>query len=607
MKTSRVFLIAVLAVLSASCSTKNGDESPVREETSQTWSPEVMETPETSPQEGEGRAAEAPRDILPQEESRTDAVSARPDGKRKAGGPACAPHPTREYKRYRPHDDRPHYQWYGGAPDTESYNYLGENPFLRAAGNPLSTFSADVDTASYANVRRFINQGTLPPRDAVRIEELVNYFDYSYPEPGRGKPFHAAVEVARAPWAPEHKLVRVAIRARDAKRERRAASNLVFLLDVSGSMRAPSKLPLVKESMLTLLDMLGSRDRVAIVVYSGAAGLALESTPADRKARIRAAIERLEAGGSTAGGAGIDLAYSVARRNLIRGGINRVIMCTDGDFNVGVADEGTLSRIVEARAKSGVFLTVLGFGMGNYKDSMLEKLSNRGNGVFGYVDTVREARKHMVDQVQGTLVTVAKDVKIQVEFNPAKVAAYRLVGYENRMLHREDFSDDRKDAGDMGAGHRVTAFYEVVPRGGRIEAGEQRHGDWRTTDGEADADGERQEAGEMMFVKIRYKEPHGHRSRLLTFPVRDADRDFHSASREFRFAAAVAEFGLILRESEYRGRASLRQVRDIAAASIGSDARGLRRGFLKLVREAERLAARCEIGETTRRDWRSSF
>ena len=351
---------------------------------------------------------------------------------------------------------------------TESYARVAENAFVRVSQEPLATFSIDVDTASYSNVRRFLNMNQLPPADAVRIEELVNYFTYDYARPSGVHPIGASMEVADAPWNSRHRLVRIGIKARDIDAKQRPPSNLVFLIDVSGSMNTPQKLPLVKSGLKMLVDQLGENDMVSIVVYAGTSGLVLPPTSGERKDVIAQAIDNLQAGGSTNGGAGIQLAYQQATDNFIRGGVNRVILVTDGDFNVGITSQGDLTRLIEDRAKSGVFLSVLGFGMGNLKDSTMERLADMGNGHYAYIDTLNEARKVLVEEMSNTLVTVAKDVKIQVDFNPARVEAYRLIGYENRVLRPEDFNNDLKDAGEMGAGHAVTALFEIVPRGGSV-------------------------------------------------------------------------------------------------------------------------------------------
>jgi Ca-activated chloride channel family protein len=470
--------------------------------------------------------------------------------------------------------------------NTESYDHLPENPFLDARRNPLSTFSIDVDTASYSNVRRFLRMGELPPAGAVRIEEMINYFPYDYPRPAGNEPFAVDVEVADAPWNPNHRLVRVGIGGMELSERNRPAGNLVFLLDVSGSMQAPNKLPLLKSAMKMLVDNLGADDRVSIVVYAGAAGLALPSTPAGDRVAILEAIDALEAGGSTAGGAGIRLAYSVARDNRIDGGINRVILCTDGDFNVGVSSESELVRLIEGEAADGIFLTVLGFGMGNYKDSGLEKLADEGNGNYAYIDTRHEARKVLVEQAGGTLVTIAKDVKIQVEFNPALVQAYRLVGYENRVLRAQDFNDDTKDAGEIGAGHTVTALYEIVPPGVEIDlpdVDDLKYQDVPAVSGDADG-------AELLTLKVRYKAPDGDTSRLLSFPVEDDGLSIAAASDDFRFAAAVAGFGMALRRSEHLNGWKLGGVVELAREGLGADSHGYRAEFVELVEEARTLS-----------------
>ncbi|MBC8010838.1 MAG: VWA domain-containing protein [Burkholderiales bacterium] len=493
--------------------------------------------------------------------------------------------------------------------DAEGYDAIRENRFVRAASAPLSTFSIDVDTASYSNVRRFLNEGRLPPRDAVRIEELINYFPYRYASPaaaggGSRAPFAAHLAVTSAPWAPEHRLVRIALKAREADAETRPAANLVFLVDVSGSMSAENKLPLVKASLRMLLDRLRADDRVAIVTYAGASGLALPSTPAARRGDILRALERLESGGSTNGGMGIHLAYDIAKANFLADGINRVILCTDGDFNVGVTGREALLALIQEKARSRVFLTVLGFGMGNLKDGTLEQLADRGNGAYGYIDSRREARKVFVEQVEGTLVTVAKDVKIQVEFNPARVASYRLIGYENRVLAKEDFNDDRVDAGDVGAGHTVTALYEIVPaagaggaRGRRPAVDPLKYGAaaamdlWPEDTSETDA-GSATMAQELLTVKIRYKEPMGDESRKLEFPLVDAGEGFARADGEFKFAAAVAAWGMLLRESPHAGTATLARVQAWAQEGLANDPEEHRAEFVELVGRTRGLGGR---------------
>ena len=476
--------------------------------------------------------------------------------------------------------------------NTESYSFIRDNAFLGVTQNPLSTFSVDVDTASYSNVRRLLASRSLPPPDAVRIEELLNYFSYRYPAPTDGAPFAVAMEVADAPWATAHRLVRIGLKGREVAAAARPAANLVFLLDVSGSMNQPNKLPLVKESLRLLLGKLRPDDRVAIVTYAGNSGLALPSTPVARSREILAAVDTLQSGGSTNGAMGIHLAYDIAKANFLADGVNRVILCTDGDFNVGVTGPGDLVRLIEEKAKSKVFLTVLGFGMGNLKDGTLEQLANKGNGHYGYIDNRREAQRMLVDDLTSTLVTIAKDVKIQVEFNPAKVASYRLIGYENRVLAKEDFNNDQVDAGEIGAGHTVTALYEIVPvtvgaDSPVVAAVDELRYQTKPVAPVVPA----ALANELLTVKIRYKEPHGDVSQKLDFPLTDAGTRFEQASGDFRFAAAVAQFGMILRKSEHRGTATLGHVMAWAAdtANITDDPRGERTEFLELARQALEL------------------
>jgi Ca-activated chloride channel family protein len=467
--------------------------------------------------------------------------------------------------------------------NTEAYDRIHNNPFLAVQQSPLSTFSIDVDTASYANVRRFLNQGQRPPKDAVRIEELVNYFPYAYSPPTDDKPFSSQVELAECPWNRDHYLARIALKGKEIPPQERAPLNLAFLLDVSGSMDSPNKLPLVKAAMAMLVRKLTDRDRVSIVVYAGAAGVILPATSCADQSTILAALDRLDAGGSTAGGAGIQLAYDTARRTFDPAHVNRVVLCTDGDFNVGVSDQGSLIRLIEEEARSGVFLTILGFGMGNLKDSTLQKLADSGNGNYGYVDSFDEARKLLVEQFSGTLVPIAKDVKIQIEFNPAHVAAYRLIGYEKRLLRAEDFHDDQKDAGEIGAGHTVTAFYELVPPG--------KEGNLPKVDAlkyQPSADGSAASASnELLTLKLRYKLPQADTSELLTFPVVGPVKPLAEASPDFRFAAAVAGWGMLLRDSEHKGLATFQMVMELAQAAKGDDPFGYRAEFLRLVTTSE--------------------
>ena len=476
--------------------------------------------------------------------------------------------------------------------NTATYDKVEENPFLPAATNPLSTFSIDVDTASYSNVRRFINTGSLPPKDAVRVEEMINYFTYDYKEPEGDKPFSIDLDATSCPWDSSHRLLRIGLKGREVANEKRPASNLVFLLDVSGSMMPAERLPLVKQAMRLLVDKLGENDRVAIVIYAGGSGLALKSTAGNEKEKINRALEELQAGGSTNGAEGIELAYKVAADNFIKGGVNRVILATDGDFNIGVTNQGDLLRLIEAKAKSGVFLSVLGVGGNNLKDSTMQKLADKGNGNYAYLDSVEEARKVLVQQINGTLMTIAKDVKIQVEFNPARVASYRLIGYEKRLLRKEDFNNDKVDAGEIGAGHTVTALYEVVPAGaGATDPAASvppvdplKYGTNRTdtTNGSA----------EMVTVKLRHKKPEGDVSELTEKSFVDNGSKFENAAPDLKFAAAVAEFGMLLRDSQYKGKASFGAIVEWAEEGKGRDGAGYRAGFIEMVRKAEKLKSR---------------
>jgi len=484
-----------------------------------------------------------------------------------------------------------------GAPGSEQYDRIVENEFLPAASRPLSTFSIDVDTASYANVRRFLNEGRWPPPGAVRIEEMVNYFRYDYAPPDDGAPFSVHMEVAQCPWQGEHRLLRIGLKGQEIEREERGPSNLVFLLDVSGSMRDRNKLPLLKQAMRLLVEQLTEDDRVAIVTYASDAGLKLESTCASNRRKIVNAIDALKAGGSTHGSAGIQLAYEQAGQHFVEGGTNRVILATDGDLNVGITDDDELVKLIRKKARSGVFLTVLGFGTGNLKDSKLEKLADHGNGLYAYVDNLREARKVLIEQIAGSLVTIAKDVKIQIEFNPAEVESYRLIGYENRLLAARDFDNDKKDAGEIGAGHTVTALYEIVP-GGRRPGGGGAGDDGPVLKYQRPAPepvGELTGAaasGELLTVRLRYKEPGGKRSKLLEFVAGDSDQRFGQASPDFQFAAAVASFGMVLRGSRYAGDVTLAAVEEFAVSGLGNDPGGYRAEFVDLVRRARQLPAR---------------
>jgi Ca-activated chloride channel homolog len=463
----------------------------------------------------------------------------------------------------------------------EKYAEIDENPFLETKLAPLSTFSIDVDTASYSNVRRFINDGSLPPKDAVRIEELVNYFEYDYPQPNGNEPFSVTNEIASCPWNQKHKLVSIGLQGRKVAAENTPPSNIVFLLDVSGSMNQPDKLPLLKNGLRVLVNQLKPADRVAIVVYAGHSGLVLPST--NDKNKILQALNNLEAGGSTNGGQGIQLAYNVAEDNFISNGNNRVILATDGDFNVGTTSDNALVQLIEQKRQSNIFLTVLGFGTGNLNDKMMEKLADKGNGNYAYIDSNEEARKVLGQQFSGTIYTIAKDVKIQVEFNPAKVAGYRLLGYENRLLAAKDFNDDRKDAGEIGAGLSVTALYEIVPAGTAIQ------NDGIELKYSQPQQPETNFSNELMTTKLRYKLPKEDESKLLTIGLTDRGTSIENASDNLRFATSVVEFGLLLRNSRFKGSSSYQNVLSLANSSIGNDLKGYRSDFTQLVNQAKSL------------------
>ena len=471
-------------------------------------------------------------------------------------------------------------------PDAESYASIDENKFRRVTDQPLSTFSIDVDTASYANVRRFLNEGRLPPADAVRVEELINYFHFDYADSTQGAPFGITTELAPCPWNNRHRLALIGLQAKRLPAGKTPPRNLVFLLDVSGSMAPPERLPMIKTAMKMLAEGLTAQDRVAIVVYAGASGVALPSTRGDRTAQIQEAISSLNAGGSTNGAAGIQLAYQITNENFVRGGINRVILATDGDFNVGVTNLDDLTRLIEQKRASGVFLSVLGVGSGNLKDATMEKLADKGNGNYSYLDSLTEARKVLVAEAGSTLVTVAKDVKIQVEFNPAVVAAYRLVGYENRKLKARDFNDDTKDAGEMGAGHSVTALYEIVPPGEDVNGGGVDPLKYQRPANPPPTAMVTVPSNELMTVKVRYKRPDGDSSTLVTVPVVNRNS---TTARHAGFAAAVAEFGMLLRGSEFKADATWSDAVRLATEHRGEDPDGYRAEFVRLVELAAAL------------------
>ena len=469
--------------------------------------------------------------------------------------------------------------------NTEDYAHLPENNFQEVLNHPLSTFSVDVDRASYANVRRFLRNNQWPAPGAVRIEEMINYFDYNYPEPQGDVPFSVHTEIADCPWNKQNQLLRIGLKGRSIPANQIPASNLVFLLDVSGSMEMPNKLPLLKRAFRLLSQQLRAEDRVAIVVYAGASGLVLPATPGSQKLTILDALEKLEAGGSTAGAEGIQLAYKIARENFIKNGNNRIILATDGDFNVGASSDAALVKMIEQERADGIFLSILGFGDGNYKDNKMEKLADHGNGNYAYIDNILEAQKVLVKEFSSTLFAIAKDVKLQIEFNPAHVQSYRLVGYENRVLAAEDFNDDTKDAGEIGAGHTVTALYELVPSG--IENSTAGIDPLEFQDQQIKASAKNNP--NWLSLKLRYKQPNESTSQLLRFSAKKEGLSFENASEDTRFAAGVAGFGMLLRRSKYAGELSLEQVSQMAKEAKGIDDEGYRAEFIQLIALAKML------------------
>jgi Ca-activated chloride channel family protein len=475
--------------------------------------------------------------------------------------------------------------------DGEGYDNIVENSFKKVTDNPLSTFSIDVDAASYSNMRRFLRGGQLPPAGAVRIEEMLNYFKYEYPQPKADDPFSVNTEISSCPWNPAHRLALIGLQGKIIPTENLPSSNIVFLIDVSGSMQSEDKLPLLKQSLKLLADQLRENDMVSLVVYAGNAGLVLPATNGLYKQTIKEAIDNLDAGGSTAGGAGIKLAYKTASENFIKGGNNRVILCTDGDFNVGISSDDDLERMIEKERESGVFLTVLGFGTGNYQDAKMQKLADKGNGNHAYIDQLGEAKKVLVSEFGGTLFTIAKDVKLQIEFNPAVVQGYRLIGYENRMLNKEDFNDDRKDAGDMGSGHTVTALYEIIPVNVQSEF-------LKKVDTIKYQTPERFSTSvfskEMMTLKLRYKQPDGNISKLMEVPVMDEQKLFQNTTTNFRFASSVAEFGMLLYNSSFKQQSTYKEVISLSGNAIGIDKEGYRKEFIELVKKAAVIVKKAE-------------
>ena len=476
--------------------------------------------------------------------------------------------------------------FYQGNYNTEDYDNITENGFKKVADDPLSTFSVDVDAASYSNVRRFLNNNQLPPAGAVRAEEMINYFKYQYPQPTGNDPFSINTELSDCPWNPQNKLLLIGLQGRKIPVDKLPPSNLVFLIDVSGSMMDQNKLPLVKASMKMLTDQLRENDRISIVVYAGRAGVALQATDGSDKMKIKTAIDALEAGGSTAGGEGIQMAYKIAQQNFMKDGNNRIILCTDGDFNVGVSSDDGLISLIEEERNKGIYLTILGYGMGNYKDNKMQQLADKGNGNHAYIDGLSEAKKVLVNEFGGTLFTIAKDVKLQLEFNPAVVSGYRLIGYENRMLNKEDFNNDKKDAGELGSGHTVTALYEIVPAG--VKSPFLKDVDPLKYQQNKKKKGSSFDH-EIVTIKFRYKAPDGNESKLMVHPVKNESLPFENVSDNFRFAASVAGFAMLLRNSGYKENAEYNMVLKMAGASLGKDEEGYRKEFISLVKKAVEL------------------
>ncbi len=490
--------------------------------------------------------------------------------------------PTQEIK------DRNHYQ-----PNNETYAMVDDNNFLDPVNNPLSTFSVDVDRASYTNIRRFINNGTLPPKEAVRIEEMINYFDYQYESSETGQPFSIHQEIAVSPWNMQHYILKVALQGQKLKKEQLPPSNLVFLIDVSGSMNSPTKLPLLKSSFKLLLNELRSEDYVSIVVYAGAAGIVLNPTKGNQKDSIRNALDKLKAGGSTAGGAGLKLAYKLAEENLIKNGNNRIILATDGDFNVGLSSESDMEKLIKEKRDKGIYITVAGFGMGNYKDSKMEIIADKGNGNYFYIDNIQEAKKAMIEEFAGTFYTIAKDVKFQIEFNPQHIAGYRLIGYENRMLNKEDFNDDKKDAGEIGSGHTVTALYEIIPKGASdvkeyfpgVDPLKYQNELNPTTNNKT-----KKYSNELLTLKLRYKLPNENKSKLISTTVLNNVKPLKEASSDFKFTCAVAAWGMKLRESEYLSKIKYPEIIKWAKNSKSYDPQGYKSEMVRLMETASLLS-----------------
>jgi Ca-activated chloride channel family protein len=466
--------------------------------------------------------------------------------------------------------------------NTEEYSSIKENIFLDVEKNPLSTFSIDVDTASYSNLRRFINNKQIPPKDSVRIEEMLNYFTYNYSEPKGKDPFSINLEMTQSPWNKENKIIKIGLQGKKIDTKKMPPTNIVFLIDTSGSMEDESKLPLLKSAYKLLVNELREQDKVSIVAYAGSAGVVLEPTSGIYKDKIIQAIDNLQAGGSTAGGEGIELAYKLAEDNFKINGNNRVILATDGDFNVGTSSEGDLVRLIEQKREKGVFLSVLGFGMGNYKDSKMEQLADKGNGNYAYIDTIKEAKKVFVEQMGSTLLTIAKDVKLQLEFNPSKIKSYRLIGYENRKLNNEDFNDDKKDAGEMGSGHSVTALYEIIPIGVNskyIKSVDKLK--YQETNKTIESIND-----ELLTVKFRYKNPKEDKSQLITKILKDEEINLNKISNDFKFALSVAEMGMILKDSEFKGSSNIDNILKLSSNAINDE---YRKEFIKMVNDYKNI------------------
>ncbi len=575
MRTTKLAIILATLVLLGGCSNSTAPEpkeeaQKVSQEAAQQPKPQVPAT-SIAPPEQEMRGREALSTAATLKKMSGTAMNTAAGSPMAERRPGMMSPPPPDASSFQP-----------PAMNTESYTPVDENGFIATANDPLSTFSIDVDTASYSNIRRFVAEGALPPVDAVRIEEMVNYFSYSYPEPAKG-PFSVTTEVGPSPWQPEYKIVRIGLKARDINKKDLPPSNLVFLIDVSGSMSQPNKLPLLKQSMKMLVEQLDKNDRVSIVVYAGADSIALQPTMGDRKAEIDQAIDSLSAGGSTYASHGILTAYELAERTRMPKGNNRVILASDGDFNVGVTSRGELTRLIEEKRQSGIYLTVLGFGMGNYHDDTMEVLADKGNGNYAYIDSLLEAKKVMVQQMSGTMFALARDVKIQVEFNPAKVGAYRLIGYENRALADEDFNNDKKDAGEIGVGHTVTALYEIIPAGSKaiphvdpLKYQKVKPGGEKVSD-------------ELLTVKVRYKPLDSETSTLLDQVVKDHTAKLEGTSDDFRFAAAVVGYGMVLKDSKHLNKFGLPDILKLAKGAKGRDTEGYRAEFIRLVEMSELL------------------